>query len=157
MNVYKTEIEVQWPDVDCSRTIYFPRYVQWFELALFYGFLRSRGINFTDDNRMIVGSEVRGTTFVIGEYHCRINAPSKLHDLLEVHTSVREIREKTITFDFDLFKKQSDERLASGYFVLVHIDVEKWKAVKIPDDVVKLISYSSGVQRVSAMSSSSVE
>lgn len=140
MPVHKTEIEVRWPDVDAARVVYFPRYVQWFEMGVFYGYLRSRGIEFTDDNRMIVHSEIRGTTFVVGEYYVRIHAPSKLHDLLELHTSLKEIKEKAVIFDFNLFKKSDGKKLANGYITLIHIDLEKWKATEIPEDVRKLLT-----------------
>jgi YbgC/YbaW family acyl-CoA thioester hydrolase len=138
MTSYKIDIEVHWPDLDSARVVYFPTYIKWFEAALFYGLLRSKGISFTDDYRIVVGSEVRNTTFVVGEYCCRINAPSKLHDLLELHVNVKEILEKTITFNFNLFKRGGSEKLANGHFTLVHTDLENWKAVEIPENIKKL-------------------
>jgi acyl-CoA thioester hydrolase len=72
------------------------------------------------------------------EVHCQFKAACRFDDLVEVTLRVREVADKSITYDFQLFRKQEGQLAAEGYIKCIAVD-SNWKVVKIPSDVAKAI------------------
>lgn len=134
MKVHKTEIRVRFGDTDPFGVVYYVSYFRYIKDAL-DEYIRSSGFEpekFYRDVKRKIG-------FPIVEAFCRYKAPARYDDLLEIHTSIKEIKEKSIKFNFDVYKKEEKKFLANGYLTILAID-ENWRPIKIPDDIRNLLT-----------------
>ena len=131
MAVHKTEIRVNFGDTDMAGVVYLPRYIHFFVLS-WEDFFRSIGIPF----EKMIKQEIMG--FPPVEVNCRFKSPAFCGDVLEVHTRVKKIRKKGITFQFDLYRKDDKKLLATGSISSVTIN-KQFKADYIPDYIMRAI------------------
>jgi acyl-CoA thioester hydrolase len=76
-------------------------------------------------------------TFVTVESHAEYIKPAKFGDILIIKLKPSLLSEKAVKFEMDVYRKK--ELLCRGYIVQVAIDVKKWKATKIPEEMIKRI------------------
>ena len=69
---------------------------------------------------------------------CHFLAPAYYGDLLEMHTSIKEIREKAVIFQFHFYRPPESRLLAEGSVTFVAID-HSWKAIPLPKIIAKKI------------------
>ncbi|MEM3387612.1 MAG: thioesterase family protein [Nitrososphaerales archaeon] len=129
-----TTIRVRFHDTDHSGRVYFSNYVNWMDDDI-TEFFRSKGIVFADIQKTIVDSESVEGTFVIGEFSCRIHAPSKFDDILKIKSKVAELRAKVIRFESEVLDANTDARLATGS--ITYIWVIGKSSAPIPEQIVK--------------------
>jgi YbgC/YbaW family acyl-CoA thioester hydrolase len=79
-----------------------------------------------------------GITFPRVETHCRYKAACRFNDLFEVTMRVREVAEKTLTYDFQAVRQHDGKLAAEGYIKCIAVNSE-WKAVKLPPELVKTV------------------
>ncbi|MEM4725499.1 MAG: acyl-CoA thioesterase, partial [Nitrososphaerales archaeon] len=115
-----TTIRVRFHDTDHSGRVYFSNYVNWMDDDI-TEFFRSKGIVFADIQKTIVDSESVEGTFVIGEFSCRIHAPSKFDDILKIKSKVAELRAKVIRFESEVLDANTDARLATGSITYIWV------------------------------------
>lgn len=72
------------------------------------------------------------------EAHCVYKVACKFDDLLEVTMKVREVGDKTVTYDFQLYRKEENQLAAEGYMKCIAVDMN-WKVVQLPPDVAKML------------------
>ncbi len=126
MLVHKTQVQVRFGDTDPYGVVYFVAYFRYFHQGI-EEFLRHIGIN--------PGSFFRNTEEKFGmpkvAADCHFLAPAYYGDLLEMHTSIKEIREKAIIFQFHFYRPPKTRLLAEGSVTFVAID-HTWKAIPLP-------------------------
>ena len=126
MLVHKTEVKVRFGDTDPYRVVYFVAYFRYFHQGI-EEFLRHIGINpgtfFRNKEEKFGMSKVAAD--------CHFLAPAYYGDLLEMHTSIKEIREKAIIFQFHFYRPPETRLLAEGSVTFVAID-HTWKAIPLP-------------------------
>lgn len=126
MLVHKTQVQVRFGDTDPYGVVYFVAYFRYFHQGI-EEFLRHIGIN--------PGTFFRNTEEKFGmpkvAADCHFLAPAYYGDLLEMHTSIKEIREKAIIFQFHFYRPPETLLLAEGSVTFVAID-HAWKAIPLP-------------------------
>lgn len=126
MLVHKTEVQVRFGDTDPYGVVYFVAYFRYFHQGI-EEFLRHIGINPGTFFRN--PEEKFGMPKVAAD--CHFLAPAHYGDLLEMHTSIKEIREKAIIFQFHFYRPPETRLLAEGSVTFVAID-HTWKAIPLP-------------------------
>lgn len=133
-NYEGTTIRVRFHDTDHSGRIYFSKYVDWMDDDV-VEFFRSKGVIFPESQKTVVGSESVEGTFVIGEYSCRIHAPSKFDDLIKIKSKVAELRSKVVRFESEAVDANTDTKLATGS--ITYIWVRGGSSAPIPEQILK--------------------
>ena len=75
------------------------------------------------------------------EAHCNYKAACHFNDLFDVVMRLREVAEKTITWDFEAIR-QDGKVAADGYIKCIAVDSE-WKAIPLPQELAKLVQETS--------------
>lgn len=130
MTVFKTTYRVTWSDVDAARVVHHSNYFRLFqraeeELYEHLGFGLGFGY-FMDREIWLPRSRV----------YCKYRTPSSLGDTLEISLTIKEIREKSVKYGFEVRKKDG-VLVAEGYVIAVAANRKTGKAIKIPSDIVE--------------------
>ena len=126
MLVHKTEVQVRFGDTDPYGVVYFVAYFRYFHQGI-EEFLRHIGIN---PGTFFRNKEEKfGMPKVAAD--CHFLAPAYYGDLLEMDTSIKEIRGKAIIFQFHFYRPPETRLLAEGSVTFVAID-HTWKAIPLP-------------------------
>jgi acyl-CoA thioester hydrolase len=118
-------------DTDAAGVMHYSNYFRQFE-ACEEEFYRSMGLSF----RTIYKKYGIGLPRV--EAHCTYKSSCHFDDKIEITLEVGEITEKTITYNFQALVKDDDRLAADGFLKCIAVN-EKWKAVPIPENFVKVI------------------
>ncbi len=127
-------IRIRFHDTDHSGRVYFSKYADWMDDGIIE-FFRSKGIVFADIQKTLVDSESVEGTFVIGEFSCRIHAPSKFDDIIKIKSKVAELRTKVVRFESEVVDANTEVRLATGS--VTYIWVRGGASAPIPEQIVK--------------------
>ena len=68
------------------------------------------------------------------EAHCEYKVACRFDDEIIVEVKVREVAERTITYEFQVTRKGDQKPAAVGYVKCIAID-SKWKATSLPPEV----------------------
>jgi 4-hydroxybenzoyl-CoA thioesterase len=126
-------IHVEFGDCDPAQIAYYPNFFRWFDAA-------SR--HFFEDCGVPPWRELEKTRGIIGtpvvDASSRFIRPTSYGDVVEVHTSIEEWREKSFVTKYEL--RRGDALLAEGrdvrIFAIRHpADPARIKAVPIPEDI----------------------
>jgi YbgC/YbaW family acyl-CoA thioester hydrolase len=127
--------QVQFADTDMAGIVHFANFFRYMENAE-HAFFRSLGFSIhTRIGEAIVGwPRVRAT--------CEFKAPLRFEDEFEVLLTVREKKQRSLTYDFT-FSKLSGDLVATGSLTAVCITLDeqsgRMKAAKIPDEIAAAI------------------
>jgi len=122
---------VRWVDTDVAGVMHFTNYLRYFE-ACEEEFYRSIGLAFNTVRTKY------GITFPRIEAHCIYRAPCRFDDCFDVEMRMREVSEKTITWDFRAIRQVDGNVAAEGYIKCISVNAE-WKAVPLPLEVVEMV------------------
>lgn len=131
MKINITEVRVRFGDTDPFGVVYFVSYLRYFKSGL-DDYLRSCGMKPEE----LFRNRERKIGFPIVECHAQYKAPARYDDLLELHTSLKELREKAAIFEFKIYKKETKQFLANGTITCVAID-DTWNPIPIPEDIAR--------------------
>ena len=134
MVVNKTEHRVIYADTDAGQVVYYANYFRWFESGRreIFGDL---GI----DYKKLISD---GFLTPVVEAHCNYFAPAVYDDSIIVKTRISEIKEKSIRFEYEVFRKENNKLLAEGYTINVFVDASKMKSIAIPKNIKQKIKLS---------------
>jgi len=120
--IFKTEVRVRFSETDMAGWVYYGNYFVYFEVgrATMY---RELGVTYNDLKK-------EGLMLPIVEAHCEYRHPAKYDDVLEVHTRITEVREKSLRTEYEVYKE--GVLLARGYCIQVCVDAER-KARALPE------------------------
>ena len=127
--MHKTEHRVIYADTDAGQVVYYANYLRWFESGR-REICRELGIDLAslDKDGMIVP---------VVEVHCNYLHPARYDDDIIVETKISEIKDKSIRFDYRIFRKNDGKLLVTGHTINVFVDKKKMKSVKIPEEIRK--------------------
>jgi len=128
---FKHTFRVRWVDTDVAGVMHFTNHLRYFE-ACEEEFYRSILLPFHEIQRRY------GVTLPRVEAHCAYKAACHFDDLFDVTMRVREVTDKTITWDFQANKQQDGRLAAEGYIKCIAVNRD-WKAVSIPPELAKTI------------------
>ena len=129
--VFKHTFQIRWVDTDGARVMHYSNYFRYFE-ACEEEYYQSLGLDF----KTIF--EKYGVALPRLEAHCSYKAPCKFDDEIEVTLQLKEIGEKIITYNFQVYLTEGSRLAAEGYLKVIAVN-DKWKSVQIPDELTKAI------------------
>ena len=129
--MHKVEHRVIYGDTDAGQVVYYANYFRWFESGRRELF-RSLKINYIDLDK-------KGIITPVVEAHCNYFHPARYDDVVVIETRISDVKEKSIKFDYKIFRKEDRKLLATGHTINVFVDKKKMKSMKIPDDLRKNI------------------
>lgn len=127
--MHKTEIRVHWFDVDKAGVVYFGNYFRFFSIAE-DECMRALGLS----HKELI--ERYGIAFTRTETSCQFIRPARYDDLIEVCTWPKLEKDRFITFQFKLFRKEDQILLAEGMIRSGCVRFEnELKLIRIPEGV----------------------
>ncbi len=128
--VFKQSYRVHWVDTDIAGVMHFSNFFRYFE-ACEEEFFRS----------FMPLTEIRdkyGIMLPRVEAHCKYEAACRFDDAIEVAMEVREVAEKTITYNFQVIRQRDRRLAAEGQVKCIAVNGD-WKAVPLPATVAETI------------------
>jgi len=125
--VFKRSFRVHWVDTDNAGVMHFSNFFRYFE-ACEEEFYRSLSLPLTEIRDRF------GVMLPRVEARCQYKAACRFDEPIDVTLKVREVEEKTISYDFQIVH-QSDGKLAAEGFVKCIAVNSEWKAVPLPAEV----------------------
>ncbi|MBI2656793.1 acyl-CoA thioesterase [Candidatus Woesearchaeota archaeon] len=129
--MHKTEHRVIYADTDAGQVVYYANYFRWFESGR-RELLRSLKIDYA-------ALDSKGIIAPVVEAHCNYCHPARYDDIVSVETRISEAKQKSVRFDYKVFRKKDRKLLAFGHTINVFADKKKMKSIKIPDNIRKKI------------------
>jgi len=129
MKYNETEQRVYYADTDHGQVVYYANYLKWFEIGR-TELLRDYGFNYADyENQNLIAPVV--------EVKCNYKEPAKYNDIITIKTTIVNIGNSSIKFDYKIIRKKDNEVLAEGYTVNVFVNIKTRKSTRIPDNLRK--------------------
>ena len=122
---------VIYADTDAGQVVYYANYFRWFESG--------RRELFRYLKIDISALDKKGIIAPVVEAHCNYFHPARYDDVVVIETIISEVKEKSIRFEYKVFRKNDKKLLAVGHTVNVFVDKEKMKSIKISDNIKKKI------------------
>jgi len=124
------EIRVRYGETDQMRVAYYAHYLNWFEVGRSH-LLRELGMSYRTIEREAV-------FLPVVEAHCRYLKPARYDDLLHVTTKVSQPKGARLLFEYELYRVEDEELLATGSTIHVAMD-DRGKPRRLPETLAKLI------------------
>ena len=131
MKTNETEQRVYYADTDHGGVVYYSNYLKWFEIGR-TEILRQLGFNYADFEKNCMIAPVV-------EVKCNYKGPAVYNDLIIIKTTIDNIGNSSIKFNYEIINKKSSKLLAEGYTVNVFVDRKTTKSAKIPDSLRKAL------------------
>ena len=122
---------MRWADTDVAGVMHYTNYLRYFE-ACEEEFYKSISSSFKVIQRKY------GILLPRVEVHCAYKAVCRFDDLVDVTMRVRDVAEKTITWDFRAMRQHDRKLAAEGYIKCIAVNSE-WKAVNLPPELAKAV------------------
>ena len=124
------ELRVRYAETDQMGVVYHANYLVWCDMGR-TDYLGSRGANYAELERA-------GTALAVSEASLRYHASARYDDLVRVETTLRDVRSRSVTFDYVITNAQTSTRLATASTSLVSID-RNGRPVRLPDETRALL------------------
>ncbi len=124
--VVSAELRVRYAETDQMGVVYHANYLAWCEVGR-TEFIRATG-------RSYASLEERGVRLAVSDVAIRYHAPARYDDWIRVDTTLREVRSRTLTFDYAITNRDTGARLVTAHSALVSIDTAG-RVVAMPSDV----------------------
>ncbi|TFG66745.1 MAG: acyl-CoA thioesterase [Gemmatimonadales bacterium] len=121
-----TEVRVRYAETDQMGRAHHMAYVAWFELAR-TEMMRQTGISYADMER-------RGILLPVVRLEVDYLKGVAYEDVIDVHTSVADVRSRRVQFDYRVVARESDLIVAEATSVLVCMGRDG-RPRRLPDDV----------------------
>lgn len=122
----KTQLRVRYSETDKMGVVYHANYAQYFEVARTEMF---RELNLPYDQM-----EANGVMLPLVDLYCRYYRPAHYDELLTIVTSVDEMPNVKIKFNYKIYNEKGD-LLTDGYTTLVFVDMKTNKPTRMPNYV----------------------
>jgi 4-hydroxybenzoyl-CoA thioesterase len=124
---YRTTVAVRFGDVDKAGIVYYPRIFHYLHIAqedFFAQYARIAYHRLIDDERIGFPTVSDSTDFL---------KALKYGDTLEIVVHISRVGRSSVTFEFRVYKKGSDELLVRSSQVKVAVNMDTWEKVAIPE------------------------
>jgi acyl-CoA thioester hydrolase len=126
MKPYVTEYRVIYADCDPFDVMYYANYLTLFERGR-TEFFRDMGLAYREISE-------RGIFTPVTEAHCNYIKSVRYDDLLQIETTIGELRKASIRIAHEIYRKEPRTLLAKGYTVLAFVNREV-KIQPVPVDI----------------------
>ncbi|MDQ7819834.1 MAG: thioesterase family protein [Armatimonadota bacterium] len=124
--VVSTEVRVRYAETDAMGVAHHTAYLVWFEAGR-TEYTRAAGLPYRE-------VEEAGTRLVVVEAHCRYHRPARYDDVVVVQTRVRDLGRATVTFGYEVRRRDDGALLADGYTVHAATDAAG-RVRRLPEEV----------------------
>ncbi len=132
--MHKSEMRVQWFDVDRADVAYFGNFFRFFTAAE-DEFMRSIGMS----HRGLKDKFNIGFTRI--EAECRYIRPALYEDLIEVHLKPQLENKALLTFEFRIFRQEGEVLLAEGKVQTACVRLGKeFRVIRMPGEIYDRLS-----------------
>jgi acyl-CoA thioester hydrolase len=107
MDWYETDIRVRYAETDAMGIVHHGNYLTWFEVGR-SEFCRSRGFSYKQME------DDAGALLVVAETYVRYKSPAFYDDLLTIRSKIGEMRSRSITFVYQIYRTTDDTLIAEG-------------------------------------------
>ncbi|MBI2796390.1 MAG: acyl-CoA thioesterase [Gemmatimonadetes bacterium] len=108
------ELRARYAETDQMGIVYHSHYLVWCEVGR-TDYMRRLGMAYTVLER-------DGMRLAVSEASLRFHAPARYDDLVRVETSVRDVRSRTVTFDYRIVHADTGTKLVTASTTLVSLD-----------------------------------
>jgi len=130
MEYFDYRYRVLYADTDQMGITYYANYLKWFEAAR-TEYFRALGFPYTE-------CEKKGIYLPVAEAHANYLAPSTYDDDITVRTSVVEIGNSTLRFEYQVMNAKTQVMLATGH--TVHVFVNKaMRPCRVPAEIKEVV------------------
>lgn len=139
MKTHIYQFRVEWGDTDAAGIVFSPNFYKWMDEAIHYYF-ESIGYPLSK----LFREKKIGLPII--ESSCKFQKPLYSPENAVIHTTIMELREKSITFNHEFFVGKN--KIAEGFQVraLASMDGERVKAISISEQMREAISRSGIIQ-----------
>jgi acyl-CoA thioester hydrolase len=122
---YSALARVWFSDTDAQGIVYYGRYLPYFDHARteYHRHLQNLPFGAADGDLVMRALEV--------EYH----APARFDDLLEAFVRIRRIGTTSMTYECAAYRLPDEELMVTASLTVVLVDLERRKAIPIPDEI----------------------
>jgi acyl-CoA thioester hydrolase len=113
-HVSTIDFRVRYAETDQMGVVYHANYLVWCELGR-TEFIRQLGVTYAELERS-------GVMLAVSEATIRFHAGARYDDLIRVTTTLPRVRSRMITFDYDVRRLESGDRLVTASTTLVCLD-----------------------------------
>ncbi|HJQ10714.1 MAG TPA: thioesterase family protein [Gemmatimonadaceae bacterium] len=124
------EFRVRYAETDQMQVVYHSNYLIWCEMGR-TEFIRAVGTPYSELERQNVA-------LAVVEANLRFHAGAVYDNMIRVTTTVREVKSRTITFDYVITNAETGERFVTASTKLVSLTRDN-KLTTLPDDLRKLL------------------
>jgi thioesterase-3 len=103
--------------------------------ARYLEFMEAGRWNFVEGKIDLSEWKRRGIAFNVVNININYRRPAVLGDLLEIHTKMSDIAEKSAAIRQEIFIKGTDTLIVDADVTFVMVDIKKKKAIIFPDDL----------------------
>ncbi len=125
MDVNKIKVRVYYEDTDFGGVVYYAKYLRYMEQGR-TEFFREKGVNLAE-------CQNDGFVFAVLDVHIKYKASATYDDLLDVETSLSDVRNASMTFDTKIYNQ--DAKLLITSETKVACMNERGRATRIPDEI----------------------
>jgi len=127
MDVNKIKVRVYYEDTDFGGVVYYAKYLRYMEQGR-TEFFRERGVNLAE-------CQNDGFVFAVLDVHIKYKASATYDDLLDVETSLSDIRNASMTFDTKIYNQ--DGKLLITSETKVACMNGRGRATRIPTEILE--------------------
>lgn len=128
--VHVEEVRVRYAETDQMGVVYHANYLVWCDIGRTQ-YLKALGANYAELERS-------GTMLAVSDASVRYHASARYDEVIRIETTLREIRSRALTFDYEIIHAESGTRLATASTVLVSLD-RTGRPVKLPEQTRALL------------------
>lgn len=135
MKEHVTRRKIMWGDLDALGIVFYPRYYEWID-ACGHLFFEAAGLCLGD-----LWKE-RAILFGLVETSCRYRRPGRYHEEIEIVTTIRELKSKTLLLNHLIRKADTRELMVEGLENRVCLDCSDpadLRAIRIPEDIASVL------------------
>jgi len=138
MKTGMVDIRVRMSEVDMQGFAFHSKYFEWFSIGRIEYLRSACGISFTSDGSPVIGGQVRKMTFVVKEISCQFMSPARFDDLLELHTTVKDVKGSEVLLEHELYRKADKKLLTKAQCKWTCISTENFRPTEISEDIAKM-------------------
>ncbi len=127
MDVNRIKVRVYYEDTDFGGVVYYAKYLRYMEQGR-TEFFREKGVSLAE-------CQNDGFVFAVLDVHIKYKASATYDDLLDVETSLSDVRNASMTFDTKIYNQ--DAKLLITSETKVACMNERGRATRIPDEILR--------------------
>ena len=129
--MHPVEFRVRYPETDQMGVVYHANYLHWCDIGR-TEYLRARGATYAD-------LEKNGMLLAVAAASLRYHASARYDQIVRVETTLRDVRSRALTFDYEIVDAASGARFVSASTTLVSLD-GAGRPVQLPLEIRELLA-----------------